>query len=176
MSSVFTTRQQYSGGTKIGSLTKTRSLRSTATGGTGSGCSSSHTRRLPFGEFCPSAIRRHALMLWAVYRQGSVSVFQITLHKNLNAFHRIEGVPSHTSLHGMKRTEFSYVHSSRPRRDPNLLTTLSDPSFRFLKACSTTVFHPTNITLFCRRHQSLHYSLLIGGSQMPSEIIAVLLG
>jgi len=42
-------------------------------------------------------------------RQGSVSVFQITLHKNLNAFHRIEGVPSHTSLHGMKRTEFSPI-------------------------------------------------------------------
>nr|ODN76377.1 sphingolipid C9-methyltransferase [Cryptococcus depauperatus CBS 7841] len=32
-------------------------------------------------------------------RQGSASVFQITCHKNLNAFHRISGVPSHTSLH-----------------------------------------------------------------------------
>lgn len=32
-------------------------------------------------------------------RQGSASVFQITLHKNLNAFHRIEGVPSHPALH-----------------------------------------------------------------------------
>ncbi|RDX46413.1 sphingolipid C9-methyltransferase [Lentinus brumalis] len=32
-------------------------------------------------------------------RQGSASVFQITLHKNLNAFPRILGVPSHTSIH-----------------------------------------------------------------------------
>ncbi|KZT52338.1 S-adenosyl-L-methionine-dependent methyltransferase [Calocera cornea HHB12733] len=32
-------------------------------------------------------------------RQGSASVFQITLHKNLNAFPRIEGVPSHLALH-----------------------------------------------------------------------------
>jgi len=33
-----------------------------------------------------------------ISRQGSASVFQITMHKNLNAFHRIEGVPKHTSL------------------------------------------------------------------------------
>ncbi|KAF9044407.1 sphingolipid C9-methyltransferase [Panaeolus papilionaceus] len=32
-------------------------------------------------------------------RQGSASVFQITLHKNLNAYHRIEGVPNHYSIH-----------------------------------------------------------------------------
>ncbi|KAF8901142.1 sphingolipid C9-methyltransferase [Gymnopilus junonius] len=32
-------------------------------------------------------------------RQGSASVFQITMHKNLNAFHRIEGVPNHASIH-----------------------------------------------------------------------------
>ena len=44
-------------------------------------------------------------------RQGSASVFQITLHKNLNAFHRIEGVPSHTSIHGMPARELSYVLS-----------------------------------------------------------------
>ncbi|KAI5455178.1 hypothetical protein NCC49_002447 [Naganishia albida] len=37
-----------------------------------------------------------------ISRQGSASVFQITMHKNLNAFHRIEGVPSHTSLHAPK--------------------------------------------------------------------------
>jgi hypothetical protein len=30
--------------------------------------------------------------------QGTASVFQITLHKNLNGFHRVEGIPSHTSL------------------------------------------------------------------------------
>jgi hypothetical protein len=33
-----------------------------------------------------------------VSRQGSASVFQITAHKNLNAFHRMEGLGSHTSL------------------------------------------------------------------------------
>jgi len=32
-------------------------------------------------------------------RQGGASVFQITLHKNLNAYHRIEGVPNHASIH-----------------------------------------------------------------------------
>ncbi|KAJ8489297.1 hypothetical protein ONZ45_g13645 [Pleurotus djamor] len=34
-----------------------------------------------------------------ISRQGSCSVFQLTLHKNLNAYHRIEGVPSHASIH-----------------------------------------------------------------------------
>ncbi|KAF8816423.1 sphingolipid C9-methyltransferase [Phlegmacium glaucopus] len=32
-------------------------------------------------------------------RQGGASVFQITMHKNLNAFHRIEGVSNHASIH-----------------------------------------------------------------------------
>jgi len=32
-------------------------------------------------------------------RQGGASVFQITLHKNLNAYHRIEGVKNHASIH-----------------------------------------------------------------------------
>ncbi|GLB41154.1 putative mycolic acid cyclopropane synthetase [Lyophyllum shimeji] len=34
-----------------------------------------------------------------ISRQGSASVFQITMHKNLNAFHRIDGVPKHASIH-----------------------------------------------------------------------------
>ncbi|KAL0958808.1 hypothetical protein HGRIS_014127 [Hohenbuehelia grisea] len=34
-----------------------------------------------------------------ISRQGGSSVFQITLHKNLNAYHRIEGVPTHASIH-----------------------------------------------------------------------------
>ncbi|KIK76977.1 hypothetical protein PAXRUDRAFT_835153 [Paxillus rubicundulus Ve08.2h10] len=34
-----------------------------------------------------------------ISRQGSASVFQLTLHKNLNAYHRINGVPSHASIH-----------------------------------------------------------------------------
>ncbi|EDR01009.1 sphingolipid C9-methyltransferase [Laccaria bicolor S238N-H82] len=32
-------------------------------------------------------------------RQGGASVFQFTLHKNLNAYHRIAGVASHASIH-----------------------------------------------------------------------------
>ncbi|KAF8193018.1 sphingolipid C9-methyltransferase [Pholiota molesta] len=42
-------------------------------------------------------------------RQGSASVFQITLHKNLNAYHRIEGVPNHASIHVKLDKEPSYV-------------------------------------------------------------------
>ncbi|KAI0368543.1 sphingolipid C9-methyltransferase [Pilatotrama ljubarskyi] len=34
-----------------------------------------------------------------IARQGGSSVFQLTLHKNLNAFPRILGVPSHSSIH-----------------------------------------------------------------------------
>jgi len=34
-----------------------------------------------------------------ISRQGSASLFQITMHKNLNAYHRIQGVPSHASIH-----------------------------------------------------------------------------
>ncbi|KAG8892339.1 hypothetical protein FRC00_012234 [Tulasnella sp. 408] len=32
-------------------------------------------------------------------RQGGASVFQITLHKNLNAYHRVEGVKNHANIH-----------------------------------------------------------------------------
>ncbi|PLW37457.1 hypothetical protein PCANC_02750 [Puccinia coronata f. sp. avenae] len=35
-------------------------------------------------------------------RQGSVSLFQITVHKNLNTFHRVEGVKTHHSLDTLK--------------------------------------------------------------------------
>lgn len=39
-------------------------------------------------------------LAWATIasRQGSASVFQITMHKNLNAFHRVDGVKSHFSI------------------------------------------------------------------------------
>jgi len=37
-------------------------------------------------------------------RQGGSSVFQITLHKNLNKYNRIEGVKSHSSVHITKPT------------------------------------------------------------------------
>jgi len=38
-----------------------------------------------------------------ISRQGSASVFQLTLHKNLNAYHRVNGVPSHASIHIKER-------------------------------------------------------------------------
>ena len=41
------------------------------------------------------------LVMYSYYysRQGGASVFQFTLHKNLNAYHRIAGVASHASIH-----------------------------------------------------------------------------
>ncbi|GAA93398.1 uncharacterized protein L969DRAFT_96077 [Mixia osmundae IAM 14324] len=42
-------------------------------------------------------------------RQGGASVFQITLHKNLNAYPRINGVTNHTSLHWKPRVEITPV-------------------------------------------------------------------
>jgi len=40
-------------------------------------------------------------LAWSVIiaRHGGSSVFQFTLHKNLNAYHRILGVPNHASIH-----------------------------------------------------------------------------
>lgn len=35
----------------------------------------------------------------SVPSQGSASLFQITMHKNLNAYHRIKGIPNHASIH-----------------------------------------------------------------------------
>ncbi|KAL7424652.1 hypothetical protein Q5752_000336 [Cryptotrichosporon argae] len=48
-------------------------------------------------------------LAWSVIasRQGSASVFQITLHKNLNGFHRVEGARTHaavkTQIRGSKK-------------------------------------------------------------------------
>lgn len=45
--------------------------------------------------------RMWQFFLWSsviVAREGGSSVFQFTLHKNLNAFHRVEGVKSHGGL------------------------------------------------------------------------------
>ncbi|CAD6573601.1 MAG: hypothetical protein CYPHOPRED_005172 [Cyphobasidiales sp. Tagirdzhanova-0007] len=57
-------------------------------------------------------------LAWSVIvaRQGGSSVFQITLHKNLNKFNRIDGVKSHSSLHFAKREGTSAVEGS-PRLD-----------------------------------------------------------
>jgi cyclopropane fatty-acyl-phospholipid synthase-like methyltransferase len=40
-----------------------------------------------------------------VARQGGSSVFQITLHKNLNGFHRVEGIPSHPAIQALNGTK-----------------------------------------------------------------------
>ncbi|WVR03754.1 hypothetical protein IAU60_000749 [Kwoniella sp. DSM 27419] len=48
-----------------------------------------------------------------ISRQGSASVFQITCHKNLNAFHRVEGVPSHGAIqtHVAKKADSVVSHT-----------------------------------------------------------------
>ncbi|KZV78188.1 S-adenosyl-L-methionine-dependent methyltransferase, partial [Exidia glandulosa HHB12029] len=50
-------------------------------------------------------------LAWATIasRQGSASVFQITMHKNLNAFHRVEGVNTHFGIHATKQGGFEPV-------------------------------------------------------------------
>ncbi|KAF8305110.1 cyclopropane fatty acid synthase domain-containing protein [Clavulina sp. PMI_390] len=50
-------------------------------------------------------------LAWSVIvaREGGSSLFQITMHKNLNAFHRIEGVPTHSSLHGFPKREITPI-------------------------------------------------------------------
>ncbi|GAA5874630.1 hypothetical protein JCM16303_002929 [Sporobolomyces ruberrimus] len=42
-------------------------------------------------------------------RQGGASVFQITLHKNLNSYHRVEDIPAHSSIHINPKKEPSLV-------------------------------------------------------------------
>ena len=42
-------------------------------------------------------------------RQGSASVFQITMHKNLNAYHRVKGVANHSSIYVKLQKEPMYV-------------------------------------------------------------------
>jgi len=42
-------------------------------------------------------------------RQGSASIFQMTMHKNLNAYHRIKGVKNHASIHVKPAKEPSLV-------------------------------------------------------------------
>lgn len=49
-------------------------------------------------------------MLMRVHSQGGCSIFQIVLHKNLNAYHRINGVPNHTSIQVTPRKALSCVY------------------------------------------------------------------
>jgi cyclopropane fatty-acyl-phospholipid synthase-like methyltransferase len=48
-----------------------------------------------------------------VARQGSSSVFQITLHKNLNGFHRIEQVPTHAATQAPVSRKITSVESHK---------------------------------------------------------------
>ncbi|KAL1411822.1 hypothetical protein Q8F55_002789 [Vanrija albida] len=48
-----------------------------------------------------------------VARQGSSSVFQITLHKNLNAYHRVEGIPTHAAVQAPVERKISPVVSHK---------------------------------------------------------------
>jgi len=78
-------------------------------GGTGSGCSS----LLIAPSLAGMRFLRSTLEWFAndhdFFRQGGASVFQITMHKNLNAYHRIEGVPNHASIHVQLEKEPSCV-------------------------------------------------------------------
>lgn len=51
--------------------------------------------------------------LRSVARQGSSSVFQITLHKNLNAYHRVEGIPTHAATQAPVARKISPVVSHK---------------------------------------------------------------
>jgi hypothetical protein len=37
-----------------------------------------------------------------ISRQGSATCYQIVLHKNLNAYHRVEGIPTQFNLTGAR--------------------------------------------------------------------------
>jgi sphingolipid C9-methyltransferase len=43
------------------------------------------------------------------FSQGGCSVFQLTMHKNLNAYHRIEGALNHASIKVDKPKDLVYV-------------------------------------------------------------------
>ena len=51
----------------------------------------------------------HKAALTRPYRNGGASVFQLTLHKNLNGYSRIMGVPNHASIHVQPRVEIQCV-------------------------------------------------------------------
>jgi hypothetical protein len=97
--SVFITLLPSTVGIKTGSSTRTMLLPSTVTGGSESGHSSLHIALSRAGKFSVGVIDLNGWWLFDFHRQGSAAVFQITMHKNLNAYHRIEGVPNHASIH-----------------------------------------------------------------------------
>jgi len=95
-------------GIRTGSLIRIRSLRNTVNAGTEYGSFSLPIVLLPAGTSSYQVFNESA---YAVYSQGSASVFQITMHKNLNAYHRIKGVVNHASIHVKLDKEPLYVYS-----------------------------------------------------------------
>lgn len=67
-------------------------------------------------------------------RNGGASVFQLTLHKNLNAYPRVLGVPNHASIHVKPAREISYVlfffrpYFVQPLTDPSPPGPYSNPT------------------------------------------------
>ncbi len=94
-------------GIRTGSLINIRSLRNMVNAGIEYGSFSLPIALLPAGTSSYQVFNDSA---YAVYSQGSASVFQITMHKNLNAYHRIKGVVNHASIHVKLDKEPSYVY------------------------------------------------------------------
>ena len=66
------------------------------TDGTGSGSSSLHGPLLSLGEISYYIILKRCADV--SYSNGGASVFQLTLHKNINAYPRVLGVTNHNSI------------------------------------------------------------------------------
>ena len=60
---------------------------------------------------CAAPLASSLGLLIVCCRNGGASVFQITMHKNLNAYPRVYGVPNHASIHVTPRKEIAYVFS-----------------------------------------------------------------
>lgn len=89
---------------RTGRATKNTLLLNTASSGIASGFTSLRQQLSPPGslKFSSTLLQPMLLVTYIlspVLRQGSASIFQMVLHKNLNGYHRINGIDSHTSLH-----------------------------------------------------------------------------
>jgi len=74
-----------------------------------------HHLKVSLGS-CPYLVikmfKKIIIIIFSRFRQGSASLFQITLHKNLNAYHRIKGVTNHASIKVTPAKEIVYVAPS----------------------------------------------------------------
>jgi len=103
---VYTTPLPSGAGIRTGSPTRTRSSLPTGSAGTVYG-SSSWLGPLSFpGTSYP---RPCSSCHSSLYSQGGASLFQITCHKNLNAYHRINGATNHASIKCNPTKEIVYV-------------------------------------------------------------------